>query len=267
MTPFLAADFDFGQILFVVIFLIVGFVQWLYKLIQEKKEAAEREKRTPRSQAEVEEARRARLEQLQERRRELQGRTGQAGAPSPPRVPHSPPSAPTFGGPMAELFETLRRAAQEVSPPANQPRPAQPATTPEHGEWEHRPAYPQGAPAPPPLPGAPPKAAARVPTAAENRRAHSLPEAVPVPVKVVTAPAPLHSLHNAQSGVMSLETHLERQADVTTRADAAYNTKGARQANTLTAFLRSPHGYQQAFVLREVLGPPKALQSSDEWLY
>jgi hypothetical protein len=34
-----------------------------------------------------------------------------------------------------------------------------------------------------------------------------------------------------------------------------------KKAHPLTAMLRSTHGYKQAFVLREVLGPCKALEN------
>jgi hypothetical protein len=228
MNPLLAASDGF-DIIFVVLFLVVGFIQWLIKLFQQKAEDAKRAKTAPRTQADVEAARRARLEELQTQRRARQ--TGD-DSELPPALPK--PTAPTFGGPpspMAELLESLRKAAEAANKPAAAPE------------------------APPPLPQSPPPLAPPVRSVRVN-----------VPVAVQEEP-PQASGHRKTSHVMTLEHHLERQQGVTTQADAAYNDKSRKRNHSLTDFLRTSHGYQQAFVLREVLGPPKALQRSDDWVY
>lgn len=223
-APFLAnSEIDLPKVIFVIIFLVVGFIQWVIKLAQQKKEAAERERQTPPS-----------AEELEARRRAWEQQT----APEPPPVPTyqpqnsrprpaAPPPVPTFGGspiptlggPLGELMESLRRNSEEqVKPAAPSRPPLQPAEREYRAEpVPHVPVY------------VPPVVIAKVPTSTSNS---------------------------------SLDAHLLSQANVTTRANAAYNTKGARRNHPLAELLRTTQGYRQAFILKEVLSEPKAMQKS-----
>ena len=225
-APFLAnSEIDLPKVIFVIIFLVVGFIQWVIKLAQQKKEAAERENQ-PQPPA----------EELEARRRAWEQQTAPAPPPVPTYQPHVPthrpaappaiptfggsPPMPTFGGPLGELMESMRRNSEEQTKPAAPSRPQLPPTP----VREHRPE-----PAPHVPVYVPPVVAARVPTSTSNS---------------------------------SLDAHLLSQANVTTRANAAYNTKGARRNHPLADLLRTTKGYRQAFVLKEVLSEPKALQKS-----
>lgn len=173
MRPFLA-DFDIGQIVFVLVAGVIGVVNWLINLLKEKKEAAGRSSHIP-----TEEEAEARYRAWEEQTRPV----------TPPDASPAP-----GGGMLHDLMGELRKALE-----------------PTH---EHR-----TPPRPPRLPDAEPAATA-------------------LPL------APQHSdVGSAPSNVPTLQT---------LRAD--------REPHPLTALLRTEGGYRQAFVLREVLGPPRGLQ-------
>ena len=178
-TAPMLAEADIGQIIFVILFLIVGFVQWVIKVIKEKAEAAERARQMP-TQEDIA-ARRAAWEE-------------QTRVPQPPPMPAAPPST------LDDLLGEFRRVMETAQP----------------------------APAPPPLPRPAPRT---VPA--------------PAPAKVMPAPAAPSALPPVFSGAGRSSTVLEQRR---------------RPAHRYTALLHSPDGYRQAFVLREVLGPPRAFQ-------
>ena len=107
------ADIDIGQVLIIAIAMIAAFVQWVWKLIQDGKEARERVRR---------QQERARLG-----RENAAGETSERPATPPRQVP--PPPVPKGG--IWDLVETLKeemRKAQEgpVEVPAPPPIPVRP---------------------------------------------------------------------------------------------------------------------------------------------
>lgn len=208
----LAADVDLGQVVTVVVFLVAAFINWLYNLWKQKKEAAEAARHMP-SEEEVEARRRAWEEQ-----------TRRVEAP-PATHPEAPPAPGMGGGSLKELFEELKRAAQEAQAPPSPPPPQPPP----------QPVY---RPQAPPLP------------APRSLPVPPLPTARPVheesPISSL-APAPQHS-HEASA---QLAFH-------------AYDAKGERRkgAHPLTALLHTSAGYQQAFILKEILDTPKGIRNT-----
>ena len=170
-TPMLA-EADFGQVIFVIVFLLVGFIQWVIKVIKEKAEAAERARRVP-SQ-----------EELEAHNQTWEQQTRPVAPPPPPEPP------PAFGGTLGDLLGEFRKAMGE----------------------------------PPPLP----------PSAASTR---------PVP-----QPLPKHDVAIARAPVV-------HQAPATV---VAHRPIDSRRHHPATAMLHTAEGYRQAFILREVLGPPRA---------
>jgi FtsZ-interacting cell division protein ZipA len=212
LIPILAADVDFGQVIMVIVFLVAAFVNWLFNMWKQKKEASERARELP-TQEETDMRRRA----WEEQNRRVE---------TPPATHRTPPPAPSSGGgSLKELFEELKRAAQEAQAPSAPP-PLSPPPQPVHR------------PAAPPLPA---------------QRAHpvpSLPEAVPAHERSsINKPAlaPQHS-HAASA----------RQAS------HAYDVKAERRkgAHPLAALLHTSVGYQQAFILKEILDTPKGIRNT-----
>lgn len=189
LTPLLA-EADIGQVIFIIVFLVVGFIQWLIKTMKEKAEAAERARRVP-TQQEAE-ARRHAWEQQTE--------------PVTPPAP-SPTSTQPIGGAVGDLLGEFRKAMQEAQRPP----------VPQH--------------APPPLPQAPPRAV-RAPVPVEPRR------------------------ERAESAVVMAEAQAASSVPVVVRH---VPVNSHRRPHPFTALLHTQEGYRQAFVLREVIGPPRAL--------
>jgi hypothetical protein len=211
LIPILAADVDFGQVITVIVFLVAAFINWLYNLWKQKKEAAEAARHVP-TQEETDARRRAWEEQM--RRDEA----------SPDAHQEPPPVPSTGGGSLRELFEELKRAAQEAqAPPSQPPPPPQPSYRPQ--------APPLPAPRPVPVPVLP----AALPVAHEYS-----------PIGNATLP-PLHS-HAASA-------HL---------ASHAYDARRERRkgAHPMTALLHTSVGYQQAFILKEILDTPKGIRNT-----
>ncbi len=235
-------DFDPVQILIVVIAMVAGFVQWLWKLVQEKSEAAQRQtemeqQREERGHAGSREARRA----VEER-------------PVPAR-PAAPPAADGWGT-LRELLEKAMEvpAPPPPTPPPQQPqRPAAPAHTPapsRHGQG-------QGHGAPPPLP-----------TAGGGRGSSSGSQ----------SPATRSAAYEARAAVRSAPTpklveKIQLGTPPTTAAigerpvslSPAFGDPNSSEALaiSLRAMLRHPQALRHAVLMNEILGPPKALQSAD----
>jgi hypothetical protein len=216
LTPILA-EIDLGQVVLIIVFLAIGFINWLINLWKQKQEAAERARHVP-TEDETETRRKAWAEQ-----------TRKIEEP-PARLPEHPPSpaSPTTGGSLKELFEELKRAAQEAQAPSPPPMPAQP----------QRPYQPSHRPVAPPLPTAAP-------------RAHQAPPLSP-------AQRPL--AHTRTTGDATLQTH----AASATLASHAYDAKlpSRRNSHSLAALLHTSAGYQQAFILKEILDTPKGIRNT-----
>lgn len=182
-SPMLA-ETDFGQVIFIIVFLVVGFIQWVMKVLKEKMEAANQNNRVPTP------------EELEARRQAWEEQTRQH---TPPPTP-SPSSTPPFGGSgggLGELLGEFRKGMEEARKAA----------------------------APPPLP--PQRSHQRV---VEEKPQH---RPLPPPAQATVAP-PTVVPHNSIAG--------------------------RKNPHPLTAILHTTQGYRQAFVLREVLGPPRGFQ-------
>lgn len=218
-TPLLAAA-DLQEIVFVIVFLVVGFLQWLFSLLKKNKEAAERERQLPPSTEEQEARRRAWSEQTRPVENAHPPQTPPLRSPAPPQLPRStPPPAPaarpaTTPGSLADLMDTLRRSIDDVS----SPRPA-------------------AAPSAPVAPARPPS----LPSASRTVR---------------------HPVSDAPSAHFSRAAAAHSASDSPERLALA-TVVPARRAHPLTDMLKTTHGYKQAFILREVLGPCKALEGQE----
>lgn len=222
-TPLLAAA-DLQEIVFVIVFLVVGFLQWLFSLLKKNKEAAERERQSPPSTEEQEARRRAWEEQTRPVADEVRApQTAPTRSPAPPQLPRSsPPPVPaarpapasTTPGSLADLMDSLRRSIEDVSSP-----------------------HPAAAPSAPARPSRPP----------------TLPQAS----RPATPPA-----------AVSTSAHISRAAAAQSTSESPERlvlatVVPARRAHPLTDMLKTTHGYKQAFILREVLGPCKALEGQE----
>jgi hypothetical protein len=212
LIPILAADVDFGQVITVIVFLVAAFANWLYNLWKQKNEAAESARHVP-----SEEETGARRRAWEEQTRRLE---------TPPATHRESPPAPSAGGgSLRELFEELKRAAQDAQAPSSPP-PLSPPPQPVHR------------PLAPPLPAP---------------RAHSAP---PLP-----APVPAHE--KSLISVPALAPQHSHAASAH-QASHAYDTKAERRkgAHPLAALLHTSVGYQQAFILKEILDTPKGIRNT-----
>lgn len=212
LPPILAAEFDLQQIIFVVVFLGIAFLQWLFKVFKEQAEAKERAKQPPPSAEEIEARRRAWQEQTveydEEEREDIK-----------PVAPQQRPApAPSLPGGLGDILETLRKNLEEQ----NRPAPA---------------------PAPPPLPAAQPQV---------NKR----------PVVTVTPPTPVVVKEPVPTNAYTVSKQASEAFALPKPATAITEVRSRHSAHPLAEFLRTTHGYRRAFILKEVLSPPKAMQSN-----
>ncbi len=183
------ADFDIGQVIFIVIAMIAAFVQWLWKHIQERRDTTARSR--PRDAPESEETWPEPVAPL---------------APPPLPARDDPALAPKRGGFRAfidEIKEEVRKAQADYE---EEPVPAQPPPR-----------------VPPPL------------------RRH-----IPQPPALVAA-MPAHAPAAAPTLVVE-----QKPARVITKHD---------DFAVLRSSIRNPDALRNAVILREILGPPKALQA------
>ncbi|MFO1482124.1 MAG: hypothetical protein U1F71_02060 [Verrucomicrobiaceae bacterium] len=200
----MSSDFDPFQVVVVVIFLIAGFIKWLWENWQLKREAAQREQKAP--------------DPEQQRMREAAWRK-QTGQDQPPPLPARPTSAPTPAAPTA--WDELRKAWRELQEAAKQAQAPPPRQAP-------------APPSPPPMPRA------------QSRNAvKAAPSASPVPSPVAAATVP------------------SRGAAVPVHATFVAKTTPGATLVALRNLRHDPVLLRQAILMREILGPPKALQISD----
>lgn len=226
---------DIGQVIIIVIAVVAGFIQWAWKLYQNNQES----RRRP--------AQPLSAEERQLREEAWRQQTGQAPNPPPlPRaatvpLPTRPPPQPTRPADdpwksMRDIFETVKEEMRKAQEEAQ--RKAQPT--------------------PPPVPSPPPVRRAAVPpsplptTSAPRQPAPQLqaPALFPQPATLIPSTAALPS-----SAALALHPRM-----VTSSATPAARDPFAG----LRAGLVSRDAVRQAIVLREILGPPKALQSSSD---
>lgn len=200
-----AADMDPMQIAIIVVFVVAGFLKWLWENWQIKRDAAQRDAVPPDPEEQ-------RLREEAWRRQ-----TGQAPQARPPS-PASPSAWDELRKAWNELKETARQAP---APAASPPAPARPSR-------------------PPPLrqPEPPRRGSVRATlTEAEARLAATRGAAAPPPAQPMQVSAAAESIARPAESVYLTGLHHLR---------------------------RDPMLMRQAIVLREVLGPPKALQSSSD---
>lgn len=233
---------DIGQVIIIVIAVVAGFIQWAWKLYQNNQEARRRPTQPLSS------------EERQLREEAWRQQTGQAPnpTPSPPPLPRPasmplptrPPPQPTRPADdpwksMREIFETVKEEMRKAQEEAQ--RKAQPA--------------------PPPIPPPPPVRRAVVPppppptTSAPRQSASQAPTQFPQPAALVPSGAAGPSSSAASSVALALHPRM-----VTSSANQAARDPFAG----LRAGLLSHDALRQAILLREILGPPKALQSSSD---
>ncbi len=188
-------DIDWGQVIFLLLVVIVGFVRWIGNLIQQQKEAKERAKLSPDELARREAAWRKQVGQEEIEVEES----------------HDPFSE------LKDLFEQLREPAPPpVAPPPLPARPAPPVF--------------QRTPTPTPVPS-------RV-----------FPSAPPAPAVPATARGSFPVAGAANRRFTEAVAHRDRPVPI--------GLKNLRRE------LSTPRALRQAIIIREILGPPKALAES-----
>ena len=200
-------DFDWGRILFVVVALGIGFLQWLWNLFQQSRQRRTGDDEEP--EYEDPEIRRMREEAWERQTREPS---------SPPPINRPPPAAqPDPWGGLRELLEEVKGpVTAETPPPQQRPTPA---------------TMRRIAPPPPPLP------------------------------VVEAPPPPTRAELSMEAARLSLA--FEKSSKVHVRRSGSSTDVGSG----LMADLRRPEALRRAIVVREVLGPPKALQTSSDLLF
>lgn len=211
-SVFLAAgDFDPIQIAIVVLFVIGGFIKWVWENWQAKREDDRRGKTVD-------------PEEKRLRDEAWRRQTGQARRATPPPVP-----APDTWGELRKAWNELKEAARQSQEPASPPVTSRPVGPP-----PLRQTRPQ--PEPPP----PRRGSVRATlTAAEAKLAAAAAERAPAAV----APTP---------AVLSQPATVVEQRPASPFLISLQNLRG------------NPALMRQAIVMHEVLGPPKALQSSGD---
>jgi cytoskeletal protein RodZ len=197
-------DIDWGQVIFLILFVVVGFFRWLGNLIQQQKEAKERPTiLTPQERALREAAWRK--------------QTGQEAAPVPSPSPTSTAPPPDPFAEIKDLFKQIKESNQPS------PRQAQP---------------------PPPLPIRP--------NSPSPFRKPQPPNSVPPPVPALPKQPPITTPATA----FPTSNFVDRSF---TEAVAHRDRRTADSLMRVRMDLRSPLSLRRAIVIREILGPPKAL--------
>jgi cytoskeletal protein RodZ len=197
-------DIDWGQVIFLILFVVVGFFRWLGNLIQQQKEAKERPTvLTPEERA----------------LREAVWRKQTASEPSPVPSP-SPTSTAPPPDPFAEIKDLFIQIKESNQPPPRQTQP------------------------PPPLPVKP--------NSPPPSRTPQLQNSVPPPFPAPSKQAPIPTLASA----FPTSNFVDRSF---TEAVAHRDRRTADSLMRLRMDLRSPLSLRRAIVIREILGPPKAL--------
>ncbi len=202
-------DIDWGQVIFLILFVIVGFVRWLGNLIEQRKEAKERASLSP--------------EEIARREAAWRRQVGQDTDLPPVPAPTATPPPPDPFRQLKDLFDQLNEPAPKPQP---QPKPqAQRPSTPPPLVQVQRPAPPPQRTQPPPIPTLPKPVSASM--------------AAPVIAKAFPT-----------------SNFVDRSF---TEAVAHRDRRTAAKLMSLRLDLRSPSALRRAIVIREILGPPKAL--------
>jgi hypothetical protein len=221
-TPPLA-ELDPVQIIIVVIAMMGGFFQWLWNLIQQSRSEAERRRAGPPT---VEE----------NALREDAWKRQPLGEPMQPRQTPARPSPTATPPPMNDPFSMVRELFEQVKREAMQSQnPPQPVAPPPIRQRKSATA---------PRRGSVGTEASAPPYQPSSRRSGGRAEANPSATAAAAAAAPPTARPAAPEPTPAPTVSL------TTPAPA------------WAALLNSTAGLQQAFVLSEILGPPKALQTA-----
>lgn len=221
-TPPLA-DLDPVQIIIVVIAMMGGFFQWLWNLIQQSRSEAERRRAGPPTDEE-----KALREDAWKRQTQ--------GGPTPPRPSPARPSPTATPPPMNDPFSTVRELFEQVKREAMQGQnPPQPAAPPPIRQRKSASA---------PRRGSVGTEAAAPPYQSNARRGSGRAETSPSTTTAAAVTAP------------------QASRPVAPEPSPAPTVSPTAPAPAWAALLNSPAGLKQAFVLSEILGPPKALQTA-----
>ncbi|MGV3659690.1 MAG: hypothetical protein ACO1TE_05890 [Prosthecobacter sp.] len=229
-TFFLAAsDFDPFQAAIIGIALLAGFIKWLWENWRMKSDAAQRDF-TPQDPEEL----RRREEAWQRQVGPGQGQGGQQQPPPPPR--RAPPVAPSAWDELRKAWDELKETARQTQNPEAQPRPKpQSQTLRPTGSAE--PLRPQRQPQ-----QAPRRGSVGASLSAAEAKLPATREA-----------AAAASAAAAQRALPSAPPMVERRGG-----------PSAALLGTLQNLRHDPALLRQAVLLHEILGPPKALQSSTD---
>lgn len=217
------AELDPVQIIIVVIAMMGGFFQWLWNLIQQSRSEAERRRAGPPTDEE-------------NALREDAWKRQTQGGPTPPRQSPARPSPTATPPPMNDPFSTVRELFEQVKREAMQGQnPPQPAAPPPMRQRKSASA---------PRRGSIGTEAAAPPYQPSSRRGSGRAEASPGATTAAAVTAP------------------QASRPVTPEPSPGQSGPQTAPAPAWTALLNSPAGLKQAFVLSEILGPPKALQTA-----
>lgn len=163
-------------------------------------------------------------EELARREEAWKKQIQQSGQPPRPS-PKSTPPPPAAWDTVREVFEKIQEESRKARQPQQPPRPAS-----------------QPAPRPAPAPARSPSAMRGTVRADTRPAGPPAPEPPPVPTQspVLASPA---------------QPHL---------ATVAYHSSDPADTQALRSLLKTPASLRQAVLLKEILGPPKALQSSGD---
>lgn len=237
------AELDPIQIAIIVIAMGAGFVQWLWGMFKQNLEDKERRSAPPLSpeeRAAREEIWRRQFQPTEESESTRQAQPAQRQRPARPS-PSAPPPAHDPWATVRDVFEQIKEDARKAQNPESQP-PSPPQRQAE------APVRPQSSP--PPL---------RRPHPA-TVRAEVRPQPTPPPVPAVAFPG--DSVKSTAIGatppVTFATTSQPPRARLEARPDVSPDFRGLRN------LLHSPASLKQAVLFREILGPPKALQSAED---
>jgi hypothetical protein len=234
------------QLIFLVVIAVVGLLQWIARIVQERREA-EAEKR------------------------------GQSGAPPPPVVGAPPQRTPrnvteeervrkfmeALGVPTAPAPTAPPEPPRQTAPTPppqrqQQPRPAKPPRTRPIDPFP----LPRSAPKPPPLPTQQfPQPQVTVPAAPPT---YQRPIVLPTAETTMFRPARTSTAAQRQveedAYALNVASAYEPSAPPTTSTAAPVATSGI---SAVAARLATQDGLREAIVLREIFGPPRSMQAGD----
>lgn len=220
-----ASDFDPFQGAIIVIALLAGFIKWIWENWRMKNDAAQRDFTPPDP------------EEVRRREEAWQRQVGQGSGP--PQAPAPPPPPQRRAAEPPSAWDELRKAWNELKEAAKQ---------------SQNPGHPQ----PPPRPQQRPQ-----PAPPPQRQPYSQPpKRGSVGADLAAAEAKLAASREAAASASAAAA--EWRAPSAPPMVERRSGPGSALLGTLQNLRHDPALLQQAVLLHEILGPPKALQSSTD---